>query len=338
MNNQVIRWLNMCCISVFIMILIGGATRLTQSGLSMVDWKPILGVFPPLNNVQWEKSFNEYKKYPEYQKINQFKQMDLYKYKSIYYWEYIHRLFGRILGLMLVIPPFIYFRKGYIDKKIFKHSLFCMFLVILQGVLGWFMVKSGLVDNPHVSHYRLTAHLFLAFSLIGYLYWLKLKLTINDISNKSLNPVSCHIQGIFFFYIIQVIFGAFIAGTKAGLLWNTFPLMEGRLIPEGLLILEPIYSNFFNNLKMFQFCHRVIGFSLLIYVSWFFYISRNEFYSKYSHFLFMAFLMQFYIGIMTLLLRVPVLLGVIHQGIAVLILLLILHIKFLISNTQSINR
>ena len=149
-----------------------------------------------------------------------------------------------------------------------------MFLIILQGLLGWFMVKSGLIDNPHVSHYRLTAHLFLAFLLIGYVYWLKLKLEIKDLSSRSLVPISWHIQGIFYLYIIQVLFGVFIAGTKAGLLWNTFPLMDGQLIPDGLLDLKPIYSNFFNNMKMFQFSHRVIGTSLLIYVAWFFYMIR----------------------------------------------------------------
>ena len=172
--------------------------------------------------------------------------MDLDKYKSIYYWEYVHRIFGRILGLLFIIPPLIFFTKGYINRKLFQHCLFCMFLIVSQGFLGWFMVKSGLVNNPHVSHYRLAAHLFLAFSLIGYVYWLKLKLEIKDFSTDSLPPMSLHINGIFSLYIIQILFGAFIAGTKAGLLWNTFPLMDGQLIPEGLLTLKPIYSNFFN--------------------------------------------------------------------------------------------
>ena len=337
MSAIVSRWLNICCISVFVMILIGGATRLTQSGLSMVDWRPLLGVFPPLNHEQWEGSFNEYKKYPEYQKINQFKNMDLSKYKSIYYWEYAHRFFGRILGLLFIIPPLIFFTKGYINRNFFKHCLYCMFLIISQGLLGWFMVKSGLIDNPHVSHYRLTAHLFLAFLLIAYVYWLKLKLETKNISAAYSKSIASHINPIFFLYIIQVIFGAFIAGTKAGLLWNTFPLMEGRLVPEGLLALEPLYSNFFNNMKMFQFCHRLIGTALLIYAAWFFYLSRDESYSRYTHFLFMAFLMQFYIGIMTLLLKVPILLGIFHQGFAVLILLLLIRVKFLISNSQTIK-
>ena len=337
MNILVIRWINICCISVFIMILIGGTTRLTQSGLSMVDWKPLLGIIPPITNDQWEDSFIEYKKYPEYQKINQFKEMGLKQYKSIYYWEYMHRLFGRLLGLLFIIPPILFFKKKYISKKLFLHCVACMFIITSQGLLGWFMVKSGLVDNPHVSHYRLTAHLFLAFLLIGYAYWIKFRLEKNKSDTTRIQQRSFHINMIFILYVIQVLVGAFIAGTKAGLLWNTFPLMEGRLIPDGLLILNPLYDNFLNNMKMFQFCHRLIGTFLFIYTGLFFYISRNEVYSKYTHFLFMLLLMQFYIGIMTLLLKVPVFLGVVHQGVAVLILLMILHLKFLLSNTQSID-
>ena len=337
MNVLIIRWINICCISVFIMILIGGTTRLTQSGLSMVDWKPLLGIIPPINNAQWEASFNEYKKYPEYQKINQFKHMNLSEYKSIYYWEYMHRLFGRLLGLLFIIPPILFFKKNYISKKMFLHCIVCMFIVISQGLLGWFMVKSGLVDDPHVSHYRLTAHLFLAFLLMGYSYWLKFRLE-KDKSDIPCVKSSCfHINMIFILYVIQVLFGAFIAGTKAGLLWNTFPLMEGRLIPDGLLVLEPLYDNFLNNMKMFQFCHRLIGTALFLYTGLFFYTTRDEIYNKYTHFLFMLLLIQFYIGIMTLLLKVPVFLGVVHQGVAVLILLMILHIKFLLSDTEPIN-
>ena len=338
MNTQIIRWLNICCISVFIMILIGGITRLTQSGLSMVDWKPLLGVVPPLNHEQWEESFNAYKQYPEYKKINQFKKMNLNQYKNIYYWEYAHRIFGRIIGIIFIIPFFIFLRRGYIKRNLFQHLFFAILLVITQGLLGWFMVKSGLLDNPHISHYRLAAHLFLAFLLIGYTYWLKLGLEMDKINNKLIKPLSSHINIIFGLYVLQIVFGAFMAGTKAGLLWNTFPLMDGQLIPDGLLTLKPLYSNFFNNMKMFQFSHRIIGTLLMIYSAFFFYISKDEFYSKYTGFLFMTFLIQFYLGIMTLLLQVPVILGIIHQAIAVLILLIIVHVKFLITNAQSIDR
>jgi len=332
----IIKWLNICCLMIFIMILVGGATRLTQSGLSMVNWKPLMGILPPINDNQWNESFDEYKKYPEYQNINQ--NMNLSEYKNIYYWEYAHRMLGRIIGLFFIIPFMIFYKKKYIDDKLKKYLLLAIFLVISQGLLGWFMVKSGLVDNPHVSHYRLAAHLLLAFLLIGYIYWIKLDIEKKEkytISNKFL---SIHIRIILIIYILQILFGAFIAGTKSGLLWNTFPLMEGKLIPDGLLAMNPFYVNFFENMKMFQFCHRLLGTIILIYSGWFFVSSQDEFYNKYSGLLFMGFIIQFYIGIMTLLLKVPIVLGILHQGVAVLLLLIIIHIKFLIINTQSINK
>jgi cytochrome c oxidase assembly protein subunit 15 len=213
-------------------------------------------------------------------------------------------------------------------------------LVIFQGLLGWFMVKSGLIDNPHVSHYRLASHLFLAFILLAYTYCNRL--TLNNNNNNNNNKIDkslfFHIKNLFILYIIQVLFGAFIAGTKAGLLWNTFPLMEGQLIPDGLLALNPFYLNFFENMKMFQFVHRLIGTLLVVYSGWFFIKSQKQFYNKYSGLLFMTLMMQFYIGIMTLILKVPLLFGVLHQAIAAIILLIIVHILFLMNNSKFINR
>ncbi len=334
----IIKWLNICCLMIFIMILVGGATRLTQSGLSMVDWKPLMGILPPINDNQWNESFDEYKKYPEYQQVNKFKNMDLSQYKSIYYWEYVHRMLGRIIGLIFIIPFIVFYKKRSINPRLQVHLLVAIFLVIIQGILGWFMVKSGLVDNPHVSHYRLAAHLFLAFLLISYTYWIKLNIDNKEQSNNINKSLFIHIKLILVLYVFQVLFGAFIAGTKSGLLWNTFPLMEGRIVPNGLLALNPFYINFFENMKMFQFCHRLLGTIIMIYSGWFFILSQNEFYNKYSGLLFMGFIIQFYIGIMTLLLKVPIVLGILHQGVAVLLLLLITHIKFLMINTQSINK
>jgi len=333
----IIKWLNICCLFIFIMILVGGATRLTQSGLSMVDWKPIMGIIPPLNDAQWNESFDKYKKYPEYQKINQFRNMDLSQYKSIYYLEYAHRILGRIIGLLFILPFIVFCKRKYLDSKLQKHLLVAILLVVSQGVLGWIMVKSGLVENPHVSHYRLAAHLLLAFLLIGYTYWIKLNIENKKQNNNIKRSLSIHIKIIFILYVFQVLFGAFIAGTKAGLLWNTFPLMEGRVIPDGLLELTPFYINFFENMKMFQFCHRFLGAIIMIYSGWLFIISQGKFYNKYSGILFMAFIFQFYIGIMTLLLKVPLMFGLLHQGMAVLILLIIVHIHFLMINTQIIH-
>ena len=334
----IINWLNACCVLIFIMILIGGATRLTQSGLSMVDWKPLMGIIPPLNDNQWNDSFDKYKNYPEYQKINQFKNMSLSDYKTIFYWEYAHRMLGRIIGLFFIIPFIVFYRKKYIDDKLKKQILLAIFLVVFQGLLGWFMVKSGLVDNPHVSHYRLASHLLLAFLLIAYTYWIKLNIEKKEQYSSFNKSIFIHINLILILYTVQVLFGAFIAGTKAGLLWNTFPLMDGKIIPDGLLVLNPFYMNFFDNMKMFQFCHRLLGTFIVIYSGWFFVVSQDEFYNKYAGLLFMGFMIQFYIGIMTLLLKVPLMFGLLHQGIAVIVLLIIVHIKFLIINTKIIDR
>ena len=320
------------------MILVGGATRLTQSGLSIVDWRPLMGIFPPLNEKQWLDSFDTYKKYPEYQKINQFRNMNISKYKNIYYWEYAHRILGRIIGLTFILPFFYFNKKKYINSRLKFHIIVAISLVALQGILGWFMVKSGLIDNPHISHYRLAAHLFLAFILLAYTYWVRLILNMNENKKEIDESLFFHIKSLLILYVFQVLFGAFIAGTKSGLLWNTFPLMEGQLIPDGLLSLNPFYLNFFENMKMFQFIHRLVGTSLVIYSGWFFIKSQNQFYNKYSGLLFMTFMMQFYVGIMTLILKVPLLLAVLHQGIAAAILLIIMHIIFSMINCKFINR
>ena len=325
------NWLNICCILVFLMVLVGGGTRLTQSGLSMVDWKPIMGIFPPLSNLQWEESFEKYQQFPEYQQINKFKNMNLAQYKSIFYWEYLHRMLGRIIGLVYIIPFLIFYKRGYVKKKYIIPFLSIISLVVIQGILGWYMVKSGLVENPHVSHFRLAAHLLLAFFLLAYTFWIKVnykdennKIKLNDTTNNRRHNI------LIFLFVLQVLFGAFIAGTKAGLLWNTFPLIEGKLVPTGLFALTPFYDNFLNNMKMFQFAHRVIGTFLILYSGWFFLKTAEKEYSKYTRFLFMVFLMQFYIGIMTLLMRVPFFMGVVHQALAMVILILIVKIKYLI--------
>jgi len=324
MNKYVINWLYICLIMIFIMITIGGVTRLTQSGLSMVDWKLLMGIIPPLSEQQWLDSFNQYKQYPEYQKINQFSTMNLNDYKFIFFWEYFHRMFGRIIGLSMIIP-FIYFSsKGYLNKYISKRMIFSILLVIFQGLLGWYMVKSGLVNVPHVSHFRLASHLLLAFFLIAYIYWIILSIQQKIyISNES----QIYINILLFLYTLQLIYGAFIAGTKAGLLWNTYPLIEGKIIPNGLLAMNPIYLNFLNNMKTFQFIHRWIALILLVYSIYIYYKFHKESFNKNALLVIILFMMQFYVGVMTLVLKVPLFLGVLHQGIAVFILLSILKLK-----------
>ena len=331
MSVIVSRWLNVCCISVFIMILIGGATRLTQSGLSMVDWRPLMGVLPPLNHQQWEDSFNEYKKYPEYQKINQFKKMNLIKYKSIYYWEYAHRLFGRILGLLFIIPPLIFFTKGYISRTFFKHCLYCMLLIIFQGLLGWFMVKSGLVNIPSVSHYRLALHLSTALLLLSYTFWLYQVSGKNtwQINNEKIYRFS---KILFMALCIQIIYGAFMSGLKAGFAAPTFPLINDSIIPRLMFNQEPFYSNFLNNKITIQFIHRALGFLILamgIHLGIKLIKEKTQNTSKLGSLIIVIVSTQVILGIVTLLNfknGVPILLASLHQFIAVVLLLTLLFV------------
>ena len=185
-NYKIIIWLNISIFFLVIMVMIGGITRLTESGLSIVDWKPVTGIVPPLNNSQWIDSFNEYKKFPEYQQKNI--KMNLSEYKYIYFWEYLHRMLGRFFSLLFIIPFLFFLIKGYLNKKLIKHLLFIFMLGGGQGLIGWYMVKSGLVNNPDVSHYRLSLHLFIAFIILSYTYKIKLSLLFNKI-NKINNYI-----------------------------------------------------------------------------------------------------------------------------------------------------
>ena len=335
-NRYIIYWLDICCFFIVLMIVIGGITRLTQSGLSMVEWKPITGIFPPLNENQWQESFEKYKQFPEYKKNTQFEPMDISQYKSIYFWEYIHRMLGRIIGLLLICPFIFFYLKNYMNNKLIIRSVMFIFIVIFQGILGWYMVKSGLVNNPHVSHFRLSAHLLLAFFLLAYIFWTRISINSRPRDNVNYNHLR-HINILLVLFVIQVVFGAFIAGTKAGKLWNTFPLIEGYLFHPQLLSLEPLYMNFLNNMMMFQFVHRLLGIVIVVYGVYFFVLTSNEIYSKYTRFLFMVILIQFYLGIMTLLSRVEIQFAILHQFIAIAFLFILVKIKYLISYVDVID-
>ena len=338
MNNNsfyIDLWLKICCIAISLIVLVGGITRLTQSGLSMVDWKPITGILPPLNDSQWNEEFEKYKLFPEYEKINNF--MTLSEYKKIFFWEYLHRILGRIIGLLFIIPPIFFYFKNQINKSLMRKAVFAIFLVLMQGFLGWYMVKSGLIDNPHVSHFRLASHLLLAFFLLGYTYWIRL--TLNKVKLPSFNKGNLfRINLLALILFFQIVYGSFIAGTKAGKLWNTYPLMDGQLFPSQIFSLIPIYENFLNNMMMFQFMHRIIAILFVLYCGYFFYkTSSDSFIGKYTGLLFMVSINQFIIGVMTLLSGVQIELGVLHQFVAIFLILLIVKIKYLILYNDTIN-
>ena len=309
-------WLAVVCFLIFVMVVVGGITRLTESGLSIVEWKPITGIVPPTSEAAWQLEFENYKQYPEYQKLNHGMSMD--EFKAIFWWEFIHRLLGRLVGLVYLLPLLFFQFTGCLSS-VFSRRLWIGFVLGgLQGLVGWYMVKSGLVDRPDVSHYRLALHLGLAFFLFAYLFWQILDLRPKT-KSKGLVPgyLATYAKVILAFVSIQIVWGAFTAGLKAGYGFNTFPTMNGQWIPSGFWMPDPVWSNFFENNISVQFIHRTLAWILLALFSSFFVLSRRFDISarqaKAVWAVSAAFLMQFCLGIATLLLMVPIQLASLHQ-------------------------
>lgn len=318
-NRAMAIWLFICCAMIFAMVVLGGVTRLTHSGLSMVEWKPVTGLLPPLGEEEWQDIFGKYQQSPEYQKIN--KGMDLGEFKGIFWLEYIHRLWGRAIGAAFLLPFVFFLVKGWIGRTLGFHLAGIFVLGGLQGLLGWYMVKSGLVDRPDVSQYRLAAHLLAAFAIYGYIFWIALKLLF-PAPGGPLSPAAAGLKRLALLIVIltfvTVLSGALVAGLDAGMAYNTFPLMEGRLVPEGIFDMSPWVVNFFENIATVQFDHRVLAITTFISVLVLWLRGRNTALSgrgaRAIHALAMVALVQVALGISTLLLFVPVTLAVIHQA------------------------
>ena len=317
-QKPVIIWLLTGCLLVYVMLLVGGITRLTHSGLSITEWKVIMGTLPPLNEEQWQLTFEKYQQSPEFKIVNN--HYSLSEFKSIFWWEYLHRLLGRIIGLVFLIP-FIYFLiKKKLDKKVTKDMVLIFILGGLQGFLGWFMVKSGLVKNPDVSHYRLAAHLITAFAVFGYIFWVVLNLIYakeQNIVSKTGNSLSKISKWLFAAVVLQIIYGAFVAGLNAGLVYNTFPKMGTEWIPESVTALNPFWGNFVEGLAGVQFIHRYLAYAIVVLVFIVWYkgkkIALTERQQQAIAFLPIIVLFQFLLGLFTLLYSVPVVLGILHQ-------------------------
>ena len=332
-NASIKIWLYTIVLMVFAMIFIGGVTRLTDSGLSMVDWKPIMGVIPPLGEDQWNETFNKYKQFPEYKLINH--RMNLSEFKSIFFWEYFHRLFGRLIGIAFFIPFLYFFIRKKINRSFAKKLFVGFFLGGMQGLMGWYMVKSGLVNKPDVSHFRLAAHFMLAFLIISYLYWLileinyegrKLSLKINETGQRFM---MFFVSFFSFIIIIQFLYGAFVAGLDAGLTHNTFPKMGRSWVP--LEVINAGFSELYNNSVVVQFIHRLFGYVLLTLALTGIYIRHKiecTLLKKELLYLCMAIFIQFSIGVATLLLLVPVGVASLHQIGGVVILLLLVRVVY----------
>ena len=314
-NRYIIYWLLLGCVLIFLMVVIGGVTRLTNSGLSMVDWKLIMGMVPPLSEQDWLDTFNKYKQFPEYQEINYMFSLD--EFKSIFFWEYLHRLIGRIIGIVFIIP-FIYFliRKK-ITGRLMMQCLIILGMGAFQGFLGWWMVKSGLVNNPDVSHYRLAIHLIAAFLTFSYTFWVALDLIYEKKERSNIPFMRKSLVVLFILTITQIIYGAFVAGLNAGFVMNTWPKMGAEWISKSVTAMEPLWTNFVDGIGGVQFIHRylayfVVGLVLLIL----FKSSKfkmNNIQSKSLIALLSVVFIQFLLGIFTLLYAVPVWLGVVHQ-------------------------
>lgn len=307
-------WLWTGLVLIALMVIIGGITRLTGSGLSMVEWKPVTGVVPPLDEGDWMVEFEKYKMFPEYQKLNY--NMTVQEFKRIYFWEYLHRLLGRVMGIIFIVPLIIFIVRKWIGRKLLVSLVVIFVLGMLQGVMGWYMVKSGLSSVPHVSHFRLAAHQALALLLIAALLWTSLSLT-----KERIKPVVDFIfvsSAISLILLIgQMLLGALVAGLKAGYSYTNFPLMGDTFFPSATVVnAAPLLYNG----VVLQFIHRWLGFALFgsILLSWF-QAGRGTWSCRILSRILLLTALQIILGILTLWVHVPVWLGVVHQFIAILL-------------------
>ena len=315
-------WLLATAGLVLLMITIGGATRLTGSGLSITEWQPIMGAIPPLSEAAWLDAFAKYKTIPQYAELN--RGMSLDAFKAIFWWEWGHRFLGRLLGFAFAVPLAWFWIRGQLPARMKLPLVALLALGGMQGFVGWFMVQSGLAERTTVSQYRLAIHLGIAFLILGGLVWLALGLGAKRVVPIRLRTVTRQqvqiaalLAGLIF---LQVIAGAFVAGLKAGLTYNTWPLMDGRLIPAGLGTLSPWYLNIFENITTVQFNHRMIAYIIaavaLVHAAIVIRTADDERLRGSATLLIAAVLAQIALGIWTLLAVVPLPLGLAHQGVA----------------------
>ena len=326
-NRRVATWLLICCALVFAMVVLGGVTRLTGSGLSMADWRPVTGVLPPLNDADWQKTFELYQQTPEFQKINSHMQVD--DFKSIFWLEFLHRLLGRTIGLVFFVPFIVFLAKGYIKQREWPKYALMFVLGGLQGVLGWYMVKSGLVDNPHVSQYRLTAHLVAAFLVYSFMFWVALSRLYPGAGTER-HPWFGKTRALTGLISVTIISGGFVAGLKAGMIYNTFPKMGENWLPPGLSALEPFWRNLFENMTTVQFDHRVLAITTFALIIAFWFNARKASLparaGRAVNALLHTAVLQVFLGITTLLLAVPVFLAAAHQAVAMLLFTVALYV------------
>jgi heme a synthase len=309
-------WLYAVAALVVAMVIVGGATRLTNSGLSITEWKPLLGMVPPLTDADWQVAFAQYKLIPQYEILN--KGMPLADFKFIYWWEWGHRQLGRVIGVAFLIPFLIFWVRGQIPARLLPKLIGLFLLGGLQGAAGWYMVKSGLADRIDVSQYRLALHLSIAVAIFGGLLWVAW--TLDEPAPRPLlrTPLYRVAQGLGALVFLQVALGGLVAGLKAGLAHNTWPWMDGRFIPSGLGVLQPAWRNAFENVLAVQFNHRMTAYAVAIGAAFFvwhaFANAAPDRERRAAALLGLTIIVQIALGIWTLLAHVPLWLGLAHQA------------------------
>jgi cytochrome c oxidase assembly protein subunit 15 len=332
-SGLVVAWLYVLTAMVFLMVVVGGATRLTDSGLSITEWKPIVGIIPPLTDAAWHDAFEKYRQIPEYHIVN--RGMSLEAFKAIFWWEWGHRFLGRIIGIVFFVPFVWFWWTRRIPRELTPRLIALFLLGGLQGAIGWYMVRSGLVDRVDVSQYRLAVHLGVAVAILGLLLWTALDLGREPRTSAEMGvaaPQYWIAVALVAMIFLQVLLGALVAGLKAGLSHNTWPLMDGALIPAGLGAMSPWYLNIFENVLTVQFNHRMVAYAVAALALWHVVsILRSPAASGNvrvsAAILGLGLLAQIGLGIWTLLAQVPLHLGLAHQaGAAVVFSLAVWHL------------
>jgi cytochrome c oxidase assembly protein subunit 15 len=337
-RKAIANWLLICCALVFVMTVLGGVTRLTGSGLSMVEWRPIMGALPPLSAAEWQDKFEIYQETPEFRHVNP--HFDVDDFKSIFWLEYLHRLLGRLIGFAFVIPFVVFAVRGYIRPGEYPKYLLMLALGGAQAFVGKIMVASGQVDAPHVSQYKLTMHLAMAVVVYIYMFWVALSL-LNPAAGAQRHPWFRRTVALAGLVTLTIVSGGFVAGLKAGLIYNTFPLMGGNWIPPGLMVLDPWWRNFFDNMTTVQFNHRILAITTLTLIIAYWWQARQASLppraAPATTALLGAGLFQVALGISTLLLQVPVSLAASHQGVALMLLTVTVYLAHSLRDTGIIS-
>jgi cytochrome c oxidase assembly protein subunit 15 len=337
-EKLIVTWLLTGCFLIYVMVVVGGLTRLTHSGLSMVEWKPA-GSLPPMNDSDWCIQFDKYKSSPEFKLIN--KEFSLDDFKHIFWFEFVHRFIGRTIGMIFLIPFFYFLFTKKFPPGFLKKMIILLIIGGLQGLLGWFMVKSGLVKNPYVSHYRLAAHLITAFTAFGFAFWFALDLIYPKTEIGEGHKLKKSVQIFFMVVVLQIIYGAFVAGLKAGYLFPTFPKMGDNWIPSDISALKPLWRNFLEGQSAVQFVHRCIAYVVLFLTVRIFFLSRKLNLSTVQKRIIFALLtitsLQILLGIFTVLFSVPVSVALLHQTGAFFLFSIILFLLHRLRNSDLVN-